>query len=124
MNARRVITDGIEAFNTKQRETGRRELESLEKRMLLLHLEAALAEQMGKIRTELESAASQSDLELQRELDWATDIIIATIRMDNRLSVKLEAEKIQKYAAGFDLHVENDEGQIELELVKRNTKTA
>jgi len=116
MNIERSLRDGIIAFNDRQAATGRVPLTALESNMLVAVLHNALAKQMGQIRGELELAASQANIEVARELDWATDIIVATMRMDNRMSVSLRDEQIQKFAAGFVLHVEREEGVTELEL--------
>lgn len=118
MNAREIITEGISQFNDKQKETGRRVLETMEKRILLFMLEEALADKMGQLRDELESVASQADLDLQRELDWATDIIVASMRMNDKLRVELEDEKIVRIADLYTLKVERSEGRTTIELIK------
>ena len=116
----RTIREGIQAFNERQRDSNRLPLTTIESNMLVQILHEQVRNSVGQLREELERAAQQADLETQRDLDWATDIIVAFIRMDNRMSLKLNAEKVQKFAAGFNLRVEHSEGEIDLEL---NPKT-
>jgi len=121
MSIERTLTEGLTAFNERQAATGRSPLSKLEQNMLALILTQSLAKEVGQLRDELESAASQSDLTTQRELEWAIDLIIMTIRADNKMSVRVTAEDVRKMSAGFDLRIDHDEGIIELEVV-RNTK--
>ena len=117
MNIERIIRNGLRHFNSRQKESRRIGLGPVELNMLVQVLQSALAEEMGKIRDELELAASQANNETLLELDWATDIIVATMRMNNLMSVELTDEQIQKYAGGFVLTIERDEGVTELELI-------
>ena len=117
MNIETTLRQALTAFNEKQVSTKRKALTSIEGTMLIEIFKAALVEKMGLLRDSLESAASQADNELQRELDWATDIIVATIRMDGKMSVTVTDEAIQKYAAGFALKIDREEGRTELELI-------
>lgn len=117
MTIERIIRDGLQHFNSRQKESKRSPLGAIETNMLVQILQASLAEEMGSIREELESAASQANNETLIELDWATDIIVATIRMNDLMSVSLTDEQIKKYAGGFVLTIDRDEGVTELELI-------
>jgi len=118
MNLTKTINDALSVFNERQKATKRLPLTDLEGTMLGHILQTALAEQMGLLRDSMEIAASQAGIELQRDLDWATDIIISTILAENKLSVTVEDEKITRATAGFGLRVERGEGRTELEIVK------
>lgn len=119
MNIERILRDGLSHFNSRQAESKRSPLGAIETNMLVQILQASLADEMGSIREELESAASKANNETLLELDWASDIIVATIRMNNLMSVKLTDEQIKKYASGFVLIIERDEGVTELELITK-----
>lgn len=119
MTIERILRDGLSHFNSRQTESKRSPLGAIETNMLVQILQASLAEEMGHIREELELAASKANNETLIELDWATDIIVATIRMNDLMSVKLTDEKIKKYASGFALIIDRDEGVTELELITK-----
>ena len=120
MTSNEIIRTGISRFNDRQRDTNRNPLSTVESNMLANLLHAALAEETGRIRDELESAASQADLETQKELEWAIDVIITTIRQNNQLSVRVADETVRKMSAGFSLRVERDEGWLELEVIRNS----
>lgn len=116
MTLKEILRDGLSKFNAKQEATKRKPLTSLEGTMMVEILHGVLAQEMGQLRDSLESAASQANIETQRDLDWATDIIVSFIRGENKMSVRLEDEKIAKLSAGFGLRVDRGEGRTELEL--------
>lgn len=120
MNLERTIRSGLSEFNERQEATKRKPLTNIEGTMLMTILRAALADEMGLLRSDLEFAASQASVEAKNDLDWATDIIISFIRGENRTSVTLEDEKVRKLSAGFELRVERGEGRTELELSQSN----
>ena len=123
MSVERIIRASIHHFNFRQAESQRLPLSHVETNMLVQLLQASLAEEMGKIRDELESAASQANNETLLELDWASDIIVATIRMNDLMSVKLVDEKIKKYSNEFTLKIDRYEGVTELELIRESDAT-
>lgn len=116
MTAEKILWAGLSKFNDRQEATQRIPLTETEENLLVHILRSDLAAYMGQLRTELELAASQPNIETQRDLDWATDIIISFIRGENKTSVRLEDEKVAKLSAGFGLRVERGEGRTDLEL--------
>ena len=121
MTLNETIRSGLSTFNERQRATKRKPLTNLEGTMLATILTQSLAEEMGLLRDSLELAASQANIETQNDLDWATMIIMATIRGDNKMSVTVEDEKIMKAAAGFMLRVDRGGGRTETAIVKVKT---
>jgi len=118
MTVEQAIRNGVEYFNESQTDSSRHPLSRIEGNMLVQCVLTAVQKQVDELRTKLELAASQSDLKTQRELDWATDMIVAFIRMENQMSLDVRADEIQKFAAGFNLRVEHEDGIIKLELQK------
>lgn len=119
-NISRIIRTALSIFNDRQVSTKRSALTSIEGTMLTEILRAALADEMGLLRTELESAATQAGIEAANDLDWATDIIMSFIRAENKTSVTVDDEKVRKLSAGFTLRVNREEGRTELELVQQS----
>lgn len=120
MTAEKIMWDALGKFKDRQEATNRKPLTSTEENLLVHIVRSDLADYMGQLRDELELAASQPTVEAQRDLDWATDIIISFIRGESRMSVTLNDEKVAKLSAGFTLRVERGEGRTELELSQSN----
>lgn len=117
MTLRRLISEAVETFNERQVETGRDRLTSVESNMLVSLITAAVQVPLAELRSELEDAAAGAELETQRELEWATDIIIATLLFDDKTETTIKAEKIMNVVGDRKLKVEHDQGDITLKVV-------
>lgn len=113
-----LIRESLTEFNEKQERTKRKKLNNLEMTVLVRTIMEKIDGPLADFRSELEAAAAAADNELVQELGLATDIIVASIRQNNALSAEIRLDTMAKLVAGFALKITNEDGVIELELVK------